>query len=434
MGEQENSWLTLQGLADRLEALERENAKLRDEVAALNGSEIDQAVKPAFEGRVSRRALLSKAGAAAVAAMAAGTLLNPREAKASDLGDGNRVDYHATHAVAAQDEIAGIRAIDGRSTTSGNGEGAVEGHNDNTGPGVKGFGGTGVWGISSNTGHSGVYGQHTGTSGYGVVGDGKGDPPNAGVLGRNSGGNGVRGEGQSGVVGISSAAGFSAVYGQHTGSSGYGVRGEGQTSGVRGLGRTGVWGRSAETGFSGVYGEHFGSSGYGVVGDGTGGSAGVLGRNSGGDGVSGEGRTGVSGVGSDDQQAGVKGEGPTGVWGLSSRIAFSGVYGEHTGTSGIGTTGIGKGGAPGVLGRNNTGVGVLGEGRNGIHGTANGGYGGQFEGGSAQLRLVPTGSAGKPTTGIHQKGEIYVDSAANLFVCTANGTPGTWKKIRTVAV
>jgi hypothetical protein len=81
----------------------------------------------------------------------------------------------------------------------------------------------------------------------------------------------------------------------------------------------------------------------------------------------------VSDVGAEAQQAGVKGEGSTGVWGLSNKTGFSGVYGEQTGTSGIGTVGIGKGG---VLGRNNTGVGVLGEGRNGVHGTANGGYGG----------------------------------------------------------
>jgi hypothetical protein len=112
----------------------------------------------------------------------------------------------------------------------------------------------------------------------------------------------------------------------------------------------------------------------------------------------------VSGVGSDDQQAGVKGEG------------------------------IGMDGAPGVLGRNNTGVGVLVEGTNGVHGTANGGYGGQFEGGKAQLRLVPTDSAGKPTTGTHQKGEIYMDSATTLFVCTASGTPGKWRKVSTTAV
>jgi hypothetical protein len=38
MGGEENG-LTLQGLAQRLEALERENAELRHEVAALRGSE-----------------------------------------------------------------------------------------------------------------------------------------------------------------------------------------------------------------------------------------------------------------------------------------------------------------------------------------------------------------------------------------------------------
>jgi hypothetical protein len=62
--------------------MRRENAELRGEVAALSGSETSQAVKPAFEGRVSRRELLSKAGAAAVAAVAAVTLVNPREAEA----------------------------------------------------------------------------------------------------------------------------------------------------------------------------------------------------------------------------------------------------------------------------------------------------------------------------------------------------------------
>jgi hypothetical protein len=36
---------------------------------------------------------------------------------------------------------------------------------------------------------------------------------------------------------------------------------------------------------------------------------------------------------------------------------------------------------------------------------------------------VPKGSAGKPTSGAHTKGEVYMDSAGTLFVCTANGTP-----------
>ena len=78
---------TLEGLAGRLEALERENARLGEEVAALtgtanNGHAAVVEAAPGVEGRVSRRALLGKAAAAAVAATAAGTLLNPREARA----------------------------------------------------------------------------------------------------------------------------------------------------------------------------------------------------------------------------------------------------------------------------------------------------------------------------------------------------------------
>src|SRR5215213_5221186 len=103
MGAEDNG-LTLEGLAQRLETLERENermrsenAELRHEVTALRGSATRRSEVPAlrgshtsrdgesaseFEGRVSRRALLSKAGAAAVVAVAAGTLTYPREAKA----------------------------------------------------------------------------------------------------------------------------------------------------------------------------------------------------------------------------------------------------------------------------------------------------------------------------------------------------------------
>ncbi|MFN2466142.1 MAG: beta strand repeat-containing protein [Candidatus Dormibacteria bacterium] len=35
-------------------------------------------------------------------------------------------------------------------------------------------------------------------------------------------------------------------------------------------------------------------------------------------------------------------------------------------------------------------------------------------------------STGAPTTGAHVKGELYVDSAGALWICTAAGTPGTW--------
>lgn len=131
--------------------------------------------------------------------------------------------------------------------------------------------------------------------------------------------------------------------------------------------------------------------------------AGVEGGNTNGIGVRGYGETGV------------RGEGDTGVWGSSNRGGWSGVYGQHTGTSGYGVVGDGRGGSAGVLGRNSSG------------------YGGQFEGSKAQLKLAPASSAGRPTSGAHTNGELYMDSAGTLFVCTVSGTPGTWRRFQTAA-
>ena len=124
----------------------------------------------------------------------------------------------------------------------------------------------------------------------------------------------------------------------------------------------------------------------------------------------------VRGEGSTQAEvAGVRGLGKTGVWGSSSATGYSSVYGQHIGL-GFGVVGDGRGNSnAGVLWRNLSG------------------YGGQFEGGRAQLKLKPGGSAGKPT-GEHIKGEIYMDSAATLFVCTASGTPGKWRKVSTTLV
>ena len=52
--------------------------------------------------------------------------------------------------------------------------------------------------------YEGIYGQHTGTAEYGVVGDGKG-PTGAGVIGRNNSGPG--GEGRDSVYGGKFAGG-----------------------------------------------------------------------------------------------------------------------------------------------------------------------------------------------------------------------------------
>ncbi len=254
MGAQENGLtLQVQRLAERLETLERENeqmrsesaqmrsenAELRHEVAALRGSgarrdEIAEMRGPhtrrsgeaslAFEGRVSRRSLLSKAGAAAVAAVAAGTLLNPRRAEADHGGTGFiEADVVSAHQVDARSESL-ITA-------------AVYGHSERA---------SGVQGYSS----------------YEV-----------GVAGRSDFYVGVFGGGnEAGVVGRTIGVGYDA----------FGVKGETRDAiGVKGIGLNGVVGESFAGGHGAVYGHHKGSSGYGVVGDGTGsGGAGVLGRNS----------------------------------------------------------------------------------------------------------------------------------------------------------
>ena len=280
MGAEDNG-LTLEGLAQRLEALERENTALRNEVVtALRGSGTrrdelaenrgsdthlsGEAAALAFDGQVSRRSLLSKAGAAAVAAVAAGTLLNQGKAQANHYGPGIEVDYVWAHS----DDRTAVGGI--------------------SGPGPGGF--FGVYGRAENADWAGVAGRHYEQGGIGV-----------------------------------------------DGWAAFGI-------GVKGNGRNGVHGQSTETGWAGVYGNNTTSYGFGVVGD---------------------------------------GKGDTGA---------------------------------GVLGRNPTG------------------YGGQFEGGKAQLQLKPGGSTGKPTTGTHTKGEIYMDSAGTLFVCTADGSPGRWKQISATVV
>jgi hypothetical protein len=273
MGLQE-SGPTLEGLAERLEALERENATLRRQVATLENSETEQGAEPTSdvaEEKVSRRALLGKAAAAAVAATAAGTLLSPREAKAETFSS-----VVSTSFVKANTYVEAHQVIAQTDSQFAN-DVAVYGTNLELGAGVRGDGG-----------HNGVRGIAANADGYGV----------------------------------------------------------------EGAGDTGVHGQTFRTGYSGVYGLHRGTLGFGVVGDGTGtGGSGVLGRNA---------------------------EG-AGVEARASR------------------------------------------------------YGGKFDGSRAQLVLVPKTSTGRPTTGTHAKGEIYMDSAGTLFVCTKGGTSGTWRKVTTTA-
>lgn len=69
---------------------------------------------------------------------------------------------------------------------------------------------------------------------------------------------------------------------------------------------------------------------------------------------------------------------------------------------------------------------ALGTGVIGFTGGA-GAYGGEFFGGLAELRLRPGGNAPTTLSNAHQAGEIYEDQDANLWLCVAAGTPGTWR-------
>lgn len=92
------------------------------------------------------------------------------------------------------------------------------------------------------------------------------------------------------------------------------------------------------------------------------------------------------------------------------------MVGQNTGCGGTGVEGIGRG-------ANSAGV-------NGIN---HQGYGGFFFGGQAQLKFYPGIEAGRPTAGTHAEGELYMDSAAALFVRVAGGTPGPWRRVTTTA-
>lgn len=86
-------------------------------------------------------------------------------------------------------------------------------------------------------------------------------------------------------------------------------------------------------------------------------------------------------------------------------------------------------------GNGNQGIGVigwskkpLGTGLVGFTGGA-GAYGGEFFGGLAEVRLRPGGAAPITLTNAHQVGELYEDQDGTLWICTAAGSPGTWREI-----
>lgn len=256
----------------------------------------------------------------------------------------------------------------------------------------------------------------SGTGVFGTSGDG------AGVRGSSKGGNGVLGTSQEsdGVVGGSDAAVKSGVFGFHTLGEGaaFGVSGTTASRdgvGVNGFSTLGIGVRGASESNDGVVGSSALEGKSGVFGFNlktTAAAFGVSGHSNSPDGA---GVNGSSGPG-----IGVRGTSAThdGVVGLSAIDRRSGVFGFNVAPTGA---------AYGVTGSADSAAGA------GVRGISDHGYGGDFRGGRAPLRLVPAATAGAPTTGNHQRGEFFVDSDGDLFYCKDGGTPGTWFRVRLVA-
>jgi hypothetical protein len=87
-----------------------------------------------------------------------------------------------------------------------------------------------------------------------------------------------------------------------------------------------------------------------------------------------------------------------------------------------------------VTGYSSMGIGVRGQSNgsaDGVEGLSARGVGGFFAGGAAALHLVPAHTAGHPTAGSHLRGDLLIDHTGTLWLCTATGTPGTWRRILT---
>jgi hypothetical protein len=219
-----------------------------------------------------------------------------------------------------------------------------------------------------------------------------------GVVGESTEGIGVRGKStnQAGVIGITDL---------HVGVQGFAGK---SGDGVQGVADSGVGVRGSSSSNDGIVGSSGGDRRSGVFGDHTDATRvtfGVSGRcqSPQGAGVNGFSVPGV----------GVRGTSTTndGIVGTSGAERMSGVFGDNAKTTGA---------TFGVSGRSQSPQGA------GVFGFSDFGYGGQFSGARAPLRLQPGTTFGRPTTGNHQAGEFFVDGNGDLFFCKLSGTPGTW--------
>ncbi len=228
-----------------------------------------------------------------------------------------------------------------------------------------------------------------------------------GVRGRaTKGGTGVAGESETptGVTGTS--------------GSGVGIDGKGGTIGVSGQGATRVIGVGSSVGVAGASDDGWAVSGgtitgTAVRGNSSGSGLGVSGTSSGGTGVYGSSTGGFGMYATSESGSGIfasahaQGQPAclcvnyaqgTGVLGQSYRRTQSGRHLPGSGT--------------GVSGESGSGIGV--------QGSASTGRGAVFSGGAAQLQLVPSTQKAPPAAG--EQGDMFLDSSAKLWLCTAGST------------
>ncbi|HZT96165.1 MAG TPA: hypothetical protein VFB34_04945, partial [Chloroflexota bacterium] len=156
---------------------------------------------------------------------------------------------------------------------------------------------------------------------------------------------------------------------------------------------------------------------------------GVLGTSTSAEGVFGSSQTKYGVHGSSQKSEGVFGQtlhGSRAVTGINWGNAGDGVHGESRQQKG---RQLGKGN--GVFGQSGSGNGVVGKsgGGTGIRGSSGSGRGGVFQGGTAAVNLQPTKYSGHPKSGTHWKGDLMVDRNGDLYICSANGKPGRWKRV-----
>lgn len=227
------------------------------------------------------------------------------------------------------------------------------------------------------------------------------------------------GSSSSGVggVGVTGAGLYGFSYGQN------GVLGVGWSTGLNG-----VQGLAASPGASGVYGQN-NSGGYGVAGRSP--NIGVFGESTG---------TGVYGSSGDGD--GLSGQSTNGnaVWAQSvNGDAVHAVCHNQSGVNSASTNGYGVRGlsanSHGVLATtgSSTAAGLLAENDSGasegvaVIALGQAGIGLYASGQQAAVQLGRSSLAGAPAMGFHNAGELVLDANADLYLCKASGSPGTWK-------